>query len=682
MSSATARSSPARAPIAWRLWLAVSAGATLAGLGLSALGRLDRGGYGAVLALAALAVGQFWGDELRLAVSRSLSRRRRWHRPLPLLFLALAAAAGLGGALYSPVNYDTLWYRLPRVLHWLAEGRWHWIHTQELRLNVISTGIEWLWTPLVAATRSDRLLFLPNLLSFLLLPGLVFSTFTRLGVPPRTAWWWMWLLPSGWIYAFQAGSAGNDAYAAVYALMMVDLALRARESGRGSEWRWAMIAVALLTNAKQSNAPMGLLWLLAALPGWRVGIGSPKATAWTVGAALLGALVSMIPTTVMNLRMTGHWMGWPREQQIWVPFEPWVAVLTNAVLIPIHNLLPPIVPGTGAWNAWMAHLSDPGSTLGTHLRGFEFFCHIPKAVTEARAGLGPLLVALAAWIVLARRRGAGSPTRQQRRRSTRWILGSLAPVLVLFLSTMGCREPARYLASYYPFLLVIALGGVAPLALFSSPAWRRATIATLSLSLLLVLASRQRPLLPTPGVSGWLARHAPFGRAVWARIETKQREHLAEGDRLLPILEAVRGERLLGFAAKSTGEVRLWEPLGTRRVLHVPPGEPAEAIRAAGIRRVIVNDIAAVEEGDRDGMEWARKRGGVVVLAYPLSTTEAAARSARGIPLDLEGLARQRVKAGAELPIDNLYVVDLAMGQDTGSPSDTTTPLAPPLLRR
>ncbi len=679
MSSASDRPSPAPAPLAWRLWLAISAGATLAGLGLSALGRLDRGGYAVVLSLAVLAIGHLWGDDLRRSGSRFFARRRRWRRPVPGLFLLLAAAAGIGGALYPPVNYDTLWYRLPRILHWLAEGRWHWIHTQELRLNVISTGIEWLWTPLVAATRSDRLLFLPNLASFLLLPGLVFSTFTRLGVSPRTSWWWMWLLPSGWIYAFQAGSAGNDAYSVVYALLMVDLALRAREKGRASDWRWAMIAVALLTNAKQSNAPMGLLWLFAALPGWRIALGAPRAAAWTVGAALLGVMVSMIPTTVVNWQVTGHWMGWPREKQIWVPFEPWVAVLANSVLIPIHNLLPPMVPGTDSWNAWMARLSDPDTSLGAHLRGFEFFFHLPKAVTEARAGLGPLLTALAAWIFLNRNTGTLSPITRDRRRATRWILWSLVPVLLIFLSTMGCREPARYLASYYPFLLVAVLAGAAPLGLFRRAAWRRAVTATLAVSLLLVLVSRQRPLLPTPGVSGWMARHSPFGREVWARIQTKQLEHLAEGDRLLPLLEAVRGERILGFAAKSTGEVRLWEPLGSRRVLHVPPGETADAIRGAGIRRVIVNDIAAVEEGDRDGMEWARKRGGIVVLAYPLSTTQAAARSARGTTLDLEGLARQRVKAGAEVPVDNLYVVDLS---EASSPSETTTRLAPPRLRQ
>ena len=244
---------------------------------------------------------------------------------------------------------------------------------------------------------------------------------------------------------------------------------------------------------------------------------------------------------------------------------------------------------------------------------------------------------------------------------------------------MGCREPARYLAAYYPFLLLAGLVGAAPGTLLRSRGWSRAVAATLALSVALVIVSRQRPVFPTPALSGWMAGHAPLGRNTWERVHNKQLEHLAEGDRLLPVLEAVQGERVVGYAAKSTGELRLWQPLGSRRVLHVPPGETAAELRAAGIRRVIVNDIAAVEEGDRDGMEWARKRGGLVVLSYPLTTLEAAARSARGKTLDLEGLARQRVKAGEELPVDNLYVVEIP---DEARIPATRTPLEPPALRQ
>jgi hypothetical protein len=149
--------------------------------------------------------------------------------------LILAALAILGGVLHAPNNYDALAYRVPRVLNWLAEGQWHWIHTGFVRLNTRACGIEWLSAPLIAFTRTDRWIFVINAVSFLLLPGLIFSLFRRVGVNARVAWHWMWLAPSGYCFVLQAGSIANDMFSAIFALAAVDYALRARASGRASE---------------------------------------------------------------------------------------------------------------------------------------------------------------------------------------------------------------------------------------------------------------------------------------------------------------------------------------------------------------------------------------------------------------------------------------------------------------
>src|SRR5262249_8624306 len=156
---------------------------------------------------------------------------------------------------YAQINLDTLGYRLPRVLHWLTEERWHWIRTCDERMNVAGCGFEWLSAPLLLFTRSDRLDFLINWVSYLLLPGLIFSVFTRLGVRGRVAWWWMWILSSGWCYALQAGSLQNDAFVVVYALAAVDFALRARQSQRVSDAWFSMLAAGLLTGVKQIAIP-------------------------------------------------------------------------------------------------------------------------------------------------------------------------------------------------------------------------------------------------------------------------------------------------------------------------------------------------------------------------------------------------------------------------------------------
>src|SRR5262245_18757295 len=113
------------------------------------------------------------------------------------------------------------------------------------RLNVRAVGWEWVTVPFLVFTKTDRLFFLINIISFLLLPGLIFSMLRRLGVKSRAAWHWMWLLPSGYCFLFQAGSIGNDLFGAVFALAAMDLALRARESRNLTQVWLSCLAAAL-----------------------------------------------------------------------------------------------------------------------------------------------------------------------------------------------------------------------------------------------------------------------------------------------------------------------------------------------------------------------------------------------------------------------------------------------------
>src|SRR5262249_7605160 len=147
---------------------------------------------------------------------------RRFRRPLPLAFAFLSFLVLLGGLIYAPANHTSLTYRIPRVLQWLAQEKWFWIHTSNYRMNDRACGIEWLSAPILLFTKSDRSLFLLNFIPFLLLPGLIFSLFVRLGVWPRVAWQWMWLLPTGYTFLLQAGSTANDTFPVVYVLAAMD----------------------------------------------------------------------------------------------------------------------------------------------------------------------------------------------------------------------------------------------------------------------------------------------------------------------------------------------------------------------------------------------------------------------------------------------------------------------------
>ncbi len=279
-----------------RIWILLSSLLVASGWVLSALHQLNRAGYGVVFALVVAAF-LFWAWKTGWHPRTNklfLKFTRRFKRPAPLLFLALVLMTFLAGALYVSQNNDSDEYRIPRVWHWLAEGRWHWIHTLDFRMNAAGCNFEWLAAPLMLFTRPDRGIFLVNWVSFLLLPGLIFSVFTRLRVRARVAWWWMWLLSSALCYVMQARSDVNDSFAVIYALASVDFALRAREKNRMSDLCLSILAVGLLTGAKQTNLPLVLPWLAAILPCLRLA----KANAWvTLGICVPALLVSGLPLT-------------------------------------------------------------------------------------------------------------------------------------------------------------------------------------------------------------------------------------------------------------------------------------------------------------------------------------------------------------------------------------------------
>src|SRR6266403_5417348 len=147
-------------PLPSAVWILLCAFLSCAGWILSAVHQLNLLVYTVMFALAAAGV-VLWGRGKPSAPRGfNLHRlRRRFRRGFPLAFLIVAALAIFGGVIHPPVNYDALAYRLPRVLNWLADQRWNWIHTEFQRLNTRSCGIEWVSAPLIAFTRTDRLLF-------------------------------------------------------------------------------------------------------------------------------------------------------------------------------------------------------------------------------------------------------------------------------------------------------------------------------------------------------------------------------------------------------------------------------------------------------------------------------------------------------------------------------------------
>ena len=583
-----------KAPAAPAMWIWFCAFCSCAGWVLSAFHQLNAAGY-TVIFLAGLAA--VWVLRKRFCEMYSWNwslrkERRRFRRPFPLAFLILAGMAIFGGAIHPPSNYDALAYRVPRVLHWLAEGRWHWIYTDFQRVNTRACGMEWLSAPVIAFTRTDRLLFLINAASFLLLPGLVFSLFRRVGVRPRAAWHWMWLLPTGYCYLLQTGSISNDMFSTVYALAAVDFALRARRSGRVSEVWLSVLSAALLTGAKTSNLPLLLPWAVAFAPTWRLWLVRPLALAAILPLAL-GA--SFLPMAVLNAVYGGDWTGAATERVPLGSGPVWLHLLANGITWPLDNLSPPVLPFASAWNRaadaitpaslaalFRKHVFEPGASNW----------HLHEVQMEESAGLGfgvTILLGLSLLAVLLGRRGRDKPSAALPGDLVTKLV-CIAPWFSVFyvMTKLSYSGSVRYLACYYPLLGMGLLLSPAQGEIVRRKWWRSWAIFACVLAALVLVISPARPLWPAE----WFFQHywprlksSPLAQRAWDAYEAKGKR----SEVFAPLIAALpRDALVLGYSADDFSETSLWKPFGSRRILHVKRTDSAEAMRQRGIRYLLV----------------------------------------------------------------------------------------------
>jgi hypothetical protein len=617
--------SHAKTPLPVAGWIVACAFLNCAGWGLSAIHELNRAGY-AVVVLTGLAAAAWWWKSRAAGGLEGFRPRkllRRFRRPFALAFLVLASLAILGGLLYAPVNYDSLAYRTPRVLNWLAEGHWHWIHTDFARLNARTCGFEWLSAPLVAFMRTDRFFFLINAVSYLLLPGLIFSTLTRAGVRPRTAWHWMWVMPAGYCYILQAGSIVNDMFSAVFALAAVDFALRAKVSGRIDEICLSVLSAALLTGAKASNLPLLLPWFIAMLSAWRVWLGRPLTLC---AIAIPAAACSFLPTVALNQVHCGDWTGLSAEHatQLIGHCPPGVRLLNNAIMDTLQNVIPPVFPLASKWN----HMADRfipdrlAVVLQKHFETGPAHWQLDELAVEENSGLGfgATMLMLAGLVAVA----AGW---QRRKRPVPadddwWLrLVCIAPWLGLMytMSQLGLSSGARYLAPYYPLLLMGFLRGEGQAALTAQKWWRICAAAGFALALGLLVISPSRPLWP----AGWVMNH--YGdrlqsSGVGARIFRVYSVYAARAEAFAPVRDSLPPEeKVVGMVTFDDPETSLWKPFGSRRIRHVISKDSATDLQSEGIRYVLVGKEKFAQLFNEPFDSWLARMNGRVVSSFMLN---------------------------------------------------------------
>jgi len=581
-----------RSGIDWTaLWILFSGWCSFAGWVLSWLGCLNRWGYAIAFALflGGLIIFRkqfgFFGQKpvlFRVNIIRS-----RWL--LPKIWLMLASLVFIGGLIYHPSNYDYLTYRFPRVLHWCWDQKWNWIQSINVRMNYSAIGIEWLMTPLFVFFKTDRLFFLINFISFLLLPGLVFSVFSNLGISKRVSWWWMWVLPCGYCYLLQAGSAGNDSFTSVYLLASLHYAFKAKESFVGKNLALSCLSIALLTGAKVSNIPLALPWL-ATIFFNRKFLLEVKSPFLLVGTLLVAAIVSFLPVALLNIHYSGDYTGDPANKAKFRLSDPVSGIAGNSLQITVDNLAPPVWPKPIPWGEIL-----PAKLKARIVRGFPRFNittgEIPmEEITGVGLGVTTgvgIMAGFGLWALLARKN-----IRIRRSRQALWITAGAGVALMVYMSKMGGEAASRLVIPYYPLLIA----GVSVLVSLDGCVMKRSlfrvvgSVAMLS-ALPVVIFNPARPLFPVDLTARYLARVAPSSSVRFNQVYevySSRFDALRDLRTYLP-----RNEDVVGFLQTGDDpETSLWRPFGSRQVLDVTPGKSVDELKAKHLHFIVVDGDA------------------------------------------------------------------------------------------
>jgi hypothetical protein len=610
-------------PAAILIWVWFCAYLNCVGWTLSALHQLNAAGYAAALLLGGVAFVAWWKQASR-RISQHISWRKlkhRFRRPFPFAFLILAAMAGLGGVLYAPSNYDALAYRVPRVLHWLAADQWHWIHTAFPRLNNRSCGIEWVSAPFIALLKTDRPLFLINIVSFLLLPGLVFSVFTRLGVRRRVAWHWMWIAPTGYGFLLQAGSIGNDLFGATFALAAVDFAVRAKTSRAARDFFASILAAAMLTSAKTSSLPLLLPWAVAILPSFKLFFRWPLRT---LAVCAIAIFTSALPTLFLNAKFSGDWSG-VNVGRSNVKNAVFIRSGASAVLIAIGNFVPPVFPLAGWWNDGVERTLPP--KLAGQLEqvmeapGCKF--HLDQMQIEENAGLGfGVCVLLLASVVAAKfeQRKNTAVVPKNPGGSTWQACVRIAPAISFFalITQASLYAITRISTPYYLLLLPALLTGAGHERLIGKCWWRVLVFAVFVAAAGLLIISPARPLFPVQKLLKTIQPHAADSR-LFTRVKTVYSVYGARADAFEPVRAVLPADaNPLGLITWDDPEASLWQPFGSRRILHVCRDDTPEETRRRGIHYVLVSSIILLQGWNMSLDEWLARNNAEVVQRLSL----------------------------------------------------------------
>ncbi len=574
------------------IWILLATGFSAGAMLLSAFSLLNRPGNMILLAIGV--AGSIWGYVKLSGSPRSFNglRWRRFRRPFPLLYLLCALSALVGGVIHSPTNHDALSYRVPRLLHWLSTGQWHYIGGADTRMDFSGTGFEAMMLPAFAALHTLRFAFLINAASYLLLPGLIFSVFSALGIKRSIGARWMWIIPCASCFAMEAGSIGNDLPACAYILAALFFGLKAIETGRWTHIVLAVLASALMTGIKVVSLP--LLLPIAICMLW-VFLKHPKLIFPAAATAVLATTISFLPIAVSNTLNAGDWAG--DSNSLLKVQDPVVGLAGNAIIIGSASLAPAIFPQSEKLNVWFNSSIAEGSLSWIKAGFADFRMTHPQLASEEHSGLG---LGVSAALIL----GVAGAWRQLRIKRLvspgGLIFASFWCALLFFMVKLANCGAPRLIAPYYAGLIGLPLLLIQSGKVFAKKWWRLSSLLLLLPIVPALAMSPARPLFPMRTIVEIL-KDMGIQSATLSRMDTVYEVYANRYDAYRPVRDLLpENTTSIGFAGTSgESQYSFWLPMGTRRVVDFTPGRNGELPDTSNLDAIVAS---AWGTNDRFGM--------------------------------------------------------------------------------
>ena len=590
-------------------WIIFSTVCVISGQVLSLFGALNRTWYLVVLIFAVLLSSWPLWRFIRRGFRGKLIPRKRFKSIFPLLYLACLTLVFVGGIAYPPTNYDAFCYRIPRMLHWLDAGKYHWIGGFSPRMDFSSLGFEWLMLPAFSVFRTLRLAFLNNAFSYLLMPGLIYSAFRGLGIKGSVAATWMWIIPCGSCFVMEAGGIGNDFTATVYVLAGIVFALKARESGRRLPLVLALLSGALATCAKVSNLPLLLplgICILAALARHR------RLVIPGAAASVLALTVSFAPLAMMNVKHTGYWTGSPHNVQELK--KPTIGLVGNSIQLGINSLVPAVFPWASSWNEWVWQEPVKSQLIAIRKDFPEINLRLLEMASEESSGMGMGVSASLGIALLAALRKFRAPNF---RHLGFWVAAGFWIALVVVMAKLGNPCVPRIIACYYPGVMVLPLLLVDTAGITRNRIWRVSATVLLLPIIPALIFSPARPILRLDELAKWLTGKTPSRTErlfLVYDIYSKRSDEHAVLRNLLPA-----NAKTIGFAGTDgDSEYSFWLPLGERRVCDFTPLPDKKLPDPRGLDAIVTSYWGCEDRFGIPPEEMAQALGWKIVASVPI----------------------------------------------------------------